>query len=107
MLKRLREPKAHQSMFSYLALGTVAELLLDGGGGLEVVGLLVQLHDVQLQQLLPGHLPAAAAHSFLSALTWRSVAPAVVVEEAVAQFNRQFRPWHSFSKSVQAFLELS
>ena len=42
---------------AHLALGAVAKLFLDGGGRLEVVCLLVQLHDVQLKQLLPGNVP--------------------------------------------------
>ena len=63
----------------YLALGTIAELFLDGGGRLEVVGLLLQLHDVQLQQLFPRHIANASP---LSATVPRdAVAPAVVVEE--------------------------
>ena len=49
---------------------------------------------------------AAAAHSPLTALVGRSVAPAVVVEKAVAQFNRQFRLWALFLKGVEPWFEL-
>ena len=38
---------------SYLAFLTVTEFVFNGRGGLEVVGLFVQLHDVKFKQLFP------------------------------------------------------
>ena len=44
--------KRNLASYFYLTLWTIAELLIDGGVGLEVVGLLVQLEDVELEQLV-------------------------------------------------------
>lgn len=45
-----------RSLSSYLTLETVAEFVVGGGGGLEVIGLLVQLQNVQLEQLVAAEL---------------------------------------------------